>query len=128
MTCQSLVSLSIEPPLVLFCPARSSSTWPRIARLTRFGLNVLAVDQRALGRAFARTGVDKFEGIEWRRDDRGAPIIEGALAYVFADVETVHEGGDHLIVVGRVVAAELGRRDDPLPYCRGSFALSGARV
>ena len=66
MTCQSLASLSIDPPLVLFCAAKTSSTWPRIASAEHFCLNILAEDQGEICAGFARSGGHKFDGVRYR--------------------------------------------------------------
>jgi 3-hydroxy-9,10-secoandrosta-1,3,5(10)-triene-9,17-dione monooxygenase reductase component len=121
MTCQSVVSLSLDPPLVLFCAARTSTSWPRIRQSGHFCLNILATDQEELGVAFARSGGDKFAGVEWEPGRSGAPILAGALAHVQCELEAVHPGGDHEIVVGRVVDMEIRRDAYPLLFFRGSF-------
>lgn len=119
MTCQSVVSLSLEPPLVLFCPARSSTSWPRIREAGHFCLNILAADQASLCTAFARSGGDKFAGVAWTPGRTGAPVLEGTLAHVESTLETVHEGGDHEIAVGAVVDLAIRRDAPPLVYFRG---------
>jgi flavin reductase (DIM6/NTAB) family NADH-FMN oxidoreductase RutF len=76
-TCQSFASLSLDPPLISFAPARSSSTWPRIREAKNFCVNVLAADHRDLSAGFARSGtaVDKFAGVDWCPAPSGAPVI-----------------------------------------------------
>jgi 3-hydroxy-9,10-secoandrosta-1,3,5(10)-triene-9,17-dione monooxygenase reductase component len=107
--CQSFAAVSLEPPLVLFCPSRSSATWPRIERAGHFCANVLTDGQRELSRRFgisAATGADKFAGLRWRACSSGAPVLEGALTWIGCAIEAVHEAGDHFVVIGRVI--ELG--------------------
>lgn len=120
--CQSFSALSLDPPLVLFCPARISRTWPRIQRAGRFCVNVLAEDQRAVSAAFGRPGGDRFAQVTWTLSPNGAPVIDGVLTWVDCVVETVHPAGDHHVVVGRVTA--LGPRGDgrPLVFYRGGYA------
>ena len=101
-TCQSGVSLSLEPPLVALAPAKSSTSWPRMAEAGHFCVNVLSERQEEVGRRFAVSGGDKFPGIAWRKEVTGAPVLDGALAWVDCDLELVHDAGDHEIVIGRV--------------------------
>lgn len=120
-TCQSFVSLSLEPPLVALAPAKSSTSWPRIARAGSFCVNILSEAQADVCRAFAVSGGDKFAGIAWRGADRGgAPIIDRSLAWVNCEVELIHDAGDHELVIGRVL--ELGLGDgSPLLYYKSAF-------
>lgn len=123
-TCQSFVSLSLEPPYVALAPAKSSTSWPRIAAAGAFCVNVLGVDQVEMGRSFAVSGGDKFTGISWRRATTGAPVIDGVLAWVDCRLELVHDAGDHELVVGRVV--DLGASGgDPLVFYRGAYSTIG---
>ncbi|MEU6174410.1 flavin reductase family protein [Streptantibioticus parmotrematis] len=121
--CQSFSSLSLDPPLVAFMVARTSGSWPRIARAGVFCVNVLAAGQEALCRAFAVSGADKFAGVEWTpAPATGAPLLAGVAAWVDCEVHAVHTGGDHLVVVGRV--KDLGAPAEPLPpllFHRGRF-------
>lgn len=110
--CQSFVSLSLDPPLVAFMVGRTSMTWPRIARAGVFCVNVLTADQAALCGQFAVSGADKFAGVGWTpAPATGSPRIDGASAWIDCAIHAVHTGGDHLVVVGRVIA--LGTPDAP---------------
>ncbi|MEU6538014.1 flavin reductase family protein [Streptomyces sp. NPDC047000] len=123
--CQSFSSLSLDPPLVVFMVARTSTTWPRIARAGVFCVNVLSADQGPLCRAFAVSGADKFAGVRYEPSPvSGAPRLTGAAAWLDCAIHAVHTGGDHLIVVGRVtaLAAPPGTSPDgPLVFHRGGF-------
>jgi len=124
MTCQSFSSVSLEPPLVLFVPARSSRAWPVIQRTGRFCVNVLAADQEHVSAQMSTKGADKFAEIDWRPAEvTGSPVIDGALAHLDCTIHTVHEGGDHYVVVGRVEHLETTDRDvsEPLLYYRGRY-------
>lgn len=120
-TCQSFTSLSIDPPLVLFAPSRTSSTWPRIERSRLFCVNILSDRQEEICRVFATKSQDKFAGIGWRRGHTGAPILHDVLGWIEARIATVHDGGDHLIVSGRVVDLGVGVEGHPLLFYRGGY-------
>lgn len=128
MTCQSFSSVSLDPPLVMFCPAVTSRAWPLMQRAGFFCVNVLAADQRELADGMATKGAEKFANVTWKPASSGAPVIEGVLAHVDCTVERVHEAGDHVIVVGRVqeLTAGDGSGSDgsgaPLLFHRGAYA------
>ncbi|UOY00612.1 flavin reductase family protein [Blastococcus sp. PRF04-17] len=122
-TCQSFSSLSLDPPLVAFAPARTSRTWPLLRGIGRFCVNVLAEGQDDVSQNFARSGEDKFAGIPWRPSPHGAPVLEDVVAWIDGELWAEYDGGDHTIVVARVL--DLGAHADrrPLLYHRGSYGL-----
>jgi flavin reductase (DIM6/NTAB) family NADH-FMN oxidoreductase RutF len=125
MTIQSFTSLSLDPPLVTLCPARSSTTWPAIEAAGSLVVNVLAHDQHDLARQFARSGADKYAGIGWTpAPASGAPVLEGTLAWVDCAIDAVHPGGDHLIVVCAVRAIDAHPERRPLVFFRSAFGTS----
>ncbi len=121
-SCQSFVSLSIDPPFVAVAPGRSSTSWPRIARSGSFCVNVLGEHQEELCRGFAVSGGKKFDGVEWRSSSiTGSPILEGSIAWVDCEVDLVHDAGDHELIMGRVL--DLGTEAGlPLLFYRREFA------
>ncbi|MGH4029667.1 flavin reductase family protein [Actinomycetota bacterium Odt1-20B] len=120
--CQSFASLSLDPPLVSFMVARTSTTWPRIARAGVFCVNVLGADQGELCRGFAVSGADKFAGVEHGPSPvSGSPRLTGAPAWIDCTIHAVHTGGDHLIVVGRVDALGAEESGSPLLFHKGTF-------
>lgn len=120
--CQSFSSLSLDPPLVTFLVARTSTTWPRIGRAGVFCVNILAAGQGELCRAFAVSGADKFAGVEWDPAPvTGSPLLRGSLAWIDCGIHAVHTGGDHLIVVGRVNDLAADPDAEPLLFYRGGF-------
>lgn len=121
----SFASVSLEPPLVLFCPAKTSSSWPRIEAAGAFCANVLSEDQEDICRVFASKGDDKFQGLGWRPAASGAPVLADVLAWVDCRVESVHDAGDHLIVVGRVTELEVEAEGAPLIFYRGGYGRMG---
>ncbi|MGW5419001.1 flavin reductase family protein [Streptomyces sp. NPDC003943] len=122
MAVQSFSSVSLDPPLVCFCPAHTSTTWPRIRAAGAFAVNALAADQEELCRRFAVTGGDKFAGTAWRPGGNGAPLLDGALATVECALDDVLDGGDHAITLGRVTALTAHRSGaGPLLYFRRGY-------
>jgi 3-hydroxy-9,10-secoandrosta-1,3,5(10)-triene-9,17-dione monooxygenase reductase component len=121
-TCQSFASLSLKPPLALFAAAKTSTTFPRIRAAGTFVANILAEDQSQIARRFAVSGENKFVDVHWSRGRLGAPIIDGALAWVGCRLVTEHEAGDHFLVIGQV--AEIGHAPEgrPLTFFQGRFS------
>jgi 3-hydroxy-9,10-secoandrosta-1,3,5(10)-triene-9,17-dione monooxygenase reductase component len=101
---QSFSSLSLDPPLVLLCPALSSKSWPKFARAGHLCVNLLHEGQADLARQFARSGGDKYHEVEWSpAPGTGSPILAEAGAWMDCEIEDEHPGGDHRIVVCRVL-------------------------
>ena len=122
LAAQSFTSLSLEPPLVAVCPAKSSNSWPKIRASGKYCINILASNQKAVCDVFAKTGIDKFASFDWRRGVSGSPLIAGVLGYVDCEIEAEHDAGDHTIAVGRVVdAAILDATRAPLLFFRGAY-------
>ncbi|MCW2500426.1 MAG: flavin reductase domain protein FMN-binding protein [Frankiales bacterium] len=127
MTCQSFASLSLDPPLVLFCPARSSTSWPVLSRAEVLCINVLSGDQQQLSNGFARSGSDKFADVVWTPTPRGAPALDGAAAHLEVCVQDVFDGGDHQIVTCQVVSLQARGDAEPLLYYRSGYRALGAQ-
>ncbi len=119
-SCQSFGALSLDPPMVILAPARSSTSWPRIAQAGAFCVNILGEHQEALCRAFAISGGDKFEGVGWSQGITGSPVIDGSLAVVECRLGDIFDGGDHELVTGHVVAMDVGE-GSPLLFYRSGF-------
>ena len=117
----SLTSVSVEPPLILFCPSRSSVTWPRMRRAGRFGVNVLGRGLEAFVARAAAPGSDRFAGVAWTPGRGGAPLLTHALASLECEIVGEHPGGDHWIVIGRVDAVHLASTGEPLIFFQGGF-------
>lgn len=118
----SFFSLSLEPALVGFCVDTSSSSWARMADSGRFCVNILGADQEDVCRVFATSGDDKFSGVGWKPAESGSPLIDGVLAWIDCEVDAIHDGGDHHIVVGKVLGLAVGHEGDPLVFFRGGYA------
>lgn len=116
----SFTAVSLDPPLVLFCAAKSSSTWPRIQRSGHFMVNVLDEHQEHICRLFAEKGADRFGQIEWDATTRG-PVLHDVHAWLDCTIETEHDAGDHVIVVGRVHELGLTADAGPLLFYQGRY-------
>lgn len=117
----SFTSVSLDPPLVAFMPDRSSTSWPKIRAAGSFCINVLAADQETVCRAFASKAADKFAGLGWRPATSGAPILDHVVAWIDCDLDTVHEAGDHYIVLGKVRDLDVSSPVLPLLFFRGGY-------
>lgn len=119
ITANSFASLSLDPPLVLWSPARASRRFAAFASAQHFAIHVLAADQLALGRHFAREG-GNFDLPSLAFNPEGVPILAGCLARFECRRKAVHEGGDHAIVVGEVQRATV-RDGPPLVFSAGRY-------
>jgi flavin reductase (DIM6/NTAB) family NADH-FMN oxidoreductase RutF len=121
ITVSAFSSLSLEPPLVLACIDKRASLHDCLTEGKHFAVNILAHDQEHLSRRFASKDQDRFDGAGYREGVSGAPLLEGALAYIECRVVHVYPGGDHTIVVGEVEATSGGDHK-PLAYFRGGYS------
>ncbi|KZM68754.1 flavin reductase family protein [Nocardia terpenica] len=120
--CQSFAALSLDPPLILFCPTKGSRTWAAIEQAGRFCVNVLSEEQQRICARFGSREPDKFAGIGWRTSDLKVPLLNDALAAIQCTVASVVDGGDHHIVIGRVQAlSESTDSGRPLLFYRGQY-------
>lgn len=119
----SFFSVSLDPPLVGFCVARSSTSWPKIEKTGVFGITVLAEDQQETSGRFASSADDKFAGEQWEPAPvTGAPLIQRGVEHIDCELYSVQDGGDHLIVLGRVKYLDVHRPDvGPLLFFRGGY-------
>ena len=119
ITANSFTSVSLDPPLVLWCPARRSSRFAAFAEAPTYAIHVLAADQLELCRRFARSGAD-FADLPSGTTPEGAPILQGVLARFDCRAHAIHDGGDHAILVGQVLRATT-REGDPLLFWGGRY-------
>jgi 3-hydroxy-9,10-secoandrosta-1,3,5(10)-triene-9,17-dione monooxygenase reductase component len=123
-TANAVSSLSLDPPLVLGCLRRESTLLAAVRASGVFAVNVLGDEQLSLARYFASRwrarGAAGFAGLAWRAAATGSPLLDGAVAHLDCRVEALHDGGDHVICVGRVVAlgATTGKA---LVFADGAF-------
>lgn len=121
-TCQSFASLSLDPALVTFSPARTSSSWPLLRATGRFTINILPAEHQHLSAQFARSGADKFAGVNYSLSPLGNPVLDQALAWVDCEFHQEYDGGDHTIVVGSVRSLEARAEAEPLLFYKGAYA------
>lgn len=120
MSCNSFTSISLDPALVGFSVAHTSSTWPPIRTEGSFCINVLAQDHADLTRNFSRKGIDRFDGVDWAMRSSG-PGLGGAVAWIDCTLWREYEAGDHMIVLGKVQAIEAAPDVPPLVFCKGAY-------
>jgi len=126
VTVNSFTSVSLDPPLVLFCLDRRGSALARFETAPAWAVHVLADDQEDLARRFARRSqeaarADPWSGLAWHEGGDGLPAFPGCLARLSCGAERVADGGDHAILIGRVAALDCQAGGRPLLYFRGRF-------
>jgi 3-hydroxy-9,10-secoandrosta-1,3,5(10)-triene-9,17-dione monooxygenase reductase component len=120
LTANSFASVSLEPPLVLFCVAHQAPSLDGFLRSKHFAINVLACDQEDVARRFARAADDKFAGLAWRTGIFGAPLLDRCITHIECQLEHVVPSGDHDIVIGRVRRVRV-YEGEPLVFHRSRF-------
>ncbi|MET0371307.1 MAG: alpha/beta fold hydrolase [Sphingobium sp.] len=121
-TANSFTSVSLDPPLVLFCIAKKSANLNIFRNASSFAINILHIGQQPTSDQFARPNEARFDGIDWTvRIDGGAPILTGSRASFDCTTHAIHDGGDHLIVVGEVQRADFEPHRDPLLFLQGKY-------
>jgi len=121
MAVGSFASASLDPPLVAFFSDKSSTSWVKMRAASSFCVNVLGHDQEDICRSFAVRGGDKFANVSWHPAPSGAPIVDGALAWIDCAPETVTEVGDHNLIVGRVLDLAVHGSSLPLLFFQGGY-------
>ncbi len=119
ITANSFSSVSLDPPLVLWSPARTSARFPAFTRASHFAIHILGDDQRAVSDNFARQSTG-FEQFDWTEGPGAVPLLEGCLARFVCVQHDLHDGGDHAIIVGRVLSAGF-RKGEPLIFSSGKY-------
>ena len=121
MTVSAFCSLSLEPPLVLICIEKTASVYDALTSAPAFIVNILSAKQEQIARRFAIVDIDRFEGIGFSRSSNGIAVLDDVLGVIECNRFSLHDGGDHTIIVGEVEAgrAEIGA---PLLYYRGGYA------
>jgi flavin reductase (DIM6/NTAB) family NADH-FMN oxidoreductase RutF len=125
-TVSAFASLSMNPPMILVSLDRESDLLALVRQTGKVGLNVLGAGHSALACAFARKGKDKFTGVEWELSD-GVPRIAAALGWLACEVTSFVEGGDHIVALAEVRAAD-SVQGAPLTYHERMFGTHTARM
>ena len=121
LTVNSFTSVSLDPPLLLVCLAKEAASAAPLTQADSFAVNVLQTGQQPASIRFATRDEDRFGTTPWSRGEGGAPILEDSLGVFECERYAVYDGGDHHILVGRVVKASFDASLDPLLYFRGRY-------
>ncbi|WP_201595557.1 flavin reductase [Psychrobacter vallis] len=119
-TANSFTSVSLNPPLLLVCPAKSLSSFDVFANCDSFVVNILSEDQQAISNIFAGSKADRFSQIEWHKDEQGNPVIDGALTHFSCKTDRNLDAGDHHLLVGEVLDFS-SREGHGLGYASGGY-------
>jgi len=126
LTCQSFTSVSLDPPLVLFSLARRLHTLAALLSAGAFAIHFLREDQQQLSYRFAKPSSNKWEGLRRRAGVTGSPVLEPALALLECRLYAQYDGGDHVILVGRITYIEKDTGANPLVFFRGGYHTIGS--
>ncbi|HBW62346.1 flavin reductase family protein [Comamonas kerstersii] len=119
MTVSSFNSVSLDPALVLWSLGKHAGCFPAFAQASHYAIHVLASHHQELALQFARRGVDRFAGVAWHANAQGVPLLDDALATFECRARSQYAEGDHLILVGEVLACHHAAHPEPLLYHRG---------
>lgn len=120
LTANSFTSVSLDPPLLLFCPGSTASALPVLRESRRFAINILDTDGQAVADRFTKRGIDRFADHDWLDWD-GVPVLASAKAAFACTLHADHDGGDHRIIIGRVTRLALDKSREPLLYLHGRY-------
>ena len=123
VTANSFSSVSLEPPLVLWSISRTSRSFQAFAEARHFAVNILGQDQIGLSQIFSSAEADKFAAVKWSTGRHGAPVLDGVNALLECEREAIYEGGDHLIIVGRVLHFATFE-GEPLIFAQGRYGVA----
>ncbi|MAA82152.1 MAG: flavin reductase [Hyphomonas sp.] len=121
LTANSFTSVSLDPPLLLVCIAKTAGSLEALRAAAYFGVNVLHIGQQTISNRFAKPGEDRFAQTSWQSGHHDVPLIAGALANFECRQHDIVDGGDHEILIGEVVRAKFEPRRDPLLYFAGKY-------
>ncbi len=127
-TASAVTSLSLEPRMLLVCVSEHSSTLVAVNEAGNFVVNILGAHQQAAAQQFATRREDRFGGFRWHPGPlSGAPVLDGSLAYAECVLRDTCKGGDHVILMGEVLAGDV-HEAEPLLYFRGRYGTYEAVV
>jgi 3-hydroxy-9,10-secoandrosta-1,3,5(10)-triene-9,17-dione monooxygenase reductase component len=121
ITVNSFTSVSLDPPLVLWCLDNEAESYNIFANCKNFAIHVLHQGQEAISQNFATKNSDKFSGLEWETSEFDCPILKDCASYLQCETETSYEGGDHIIILGRVKAMRTNADKQPLIYHASNY-------
>jgi flavin reductase (DIM6/NTAB) family NADH-FMN oxidoreductase RutF len=122
VTINSFASVSLNPPLVLFSLDKNATTYQHFINSDNFVVNILAENQVDISKLFAHPPVVDWDSLDYTIGADGCPIISGNIAYLECTKETVYDGGDHSIFIGKVNSLEKNSNDKPLVYFGGNYS------
>lgn len=128
VTVNAFTSLSLDPPLILICLGKSTRALTVFEAADYFAVNVLSESQRHLSVTFSRPGENRFDGVSWTAWDKGCPIFEGCVANLECNRIARHDGGDHIILIGRVERLRFDKNRAPLLYVGGAYHSLGKEL
>lgn len=123
-TANSFTSVSLDPPLLLICIAKSAASLESFTKADGFAVNILSEQQKEVSGIFASKRADKFESVRWEKGPLGNPLIEDSVAWFDCQREQIVDAGDHVILIGRIGAFAQSDRN-PLGYARGGYVTLG---
>lgn len=126
ITANSFSSVSLDPPLVLWSPARNAGRFAVFEAARYFAVHIVGADQAGLASAFVRDGA-AFDRLDWTHGASGAPLIEGCIARFECARHAVYDGGDHAIILGRVLSVSVAPRP-PLLFVAGRFGVAAPEI
>lgn len=128
VTITAFSSLSLDPPLVLFCLGNKTSNLETFTSGERFAVNILTEDQGEISEIFASQNSDKFASVRYTDPEGGCPLLVGCLTSLECSLVATHDGGDHVIVIGRVDRIRNGQGGTPLLHYRGNYSRIGGII
>ena len=117
----SFTSVSLDPPLVAFCPMLTSTSWAQLRPVGGFAVSLLADAHEPVSRRFSQKGVDRFDGAAWTASPEGHPVLADAIGWLDTIVESITPAGDHEMVIARVTAWGRGEEREPLVFFGGRY-------
>ena len=123
ITVSSFCSLSLEPPMLLWCLAKNAGSADTFQNTPRFRVHVLAHDQWPVAELFASRNIDRFKRVDWSLTETGLPALENCAAFFECSRSQVYDGGDHWIFTGLIEDFQASNTE-PLAYLRGRYALT----
>jgi len=122
MTVNSFTSVSLEPPLVLWCLSKDTVSFDAFSNARHYNIQILNETQENLSNKFANPEQNKFDGVQWQSDERGLPYIQNCKTTLHCNQEAIYEGGDHLILLSRVIEISEMSEEKPLIFAEGKYS------